>query len=148
MQLETQHWGGGSVLVCILNRVNKYILPNNSTEHSDWHLWNGDNNNVCVCNFLLIYIYTYSLNYMYVFAFGYLHRSAGMHRSLSCHMPQDLELQVVVSLLTWVLGIALWSTVRAVHALNHWAIRLSCLIFMIWDTVFWNPDISSNLFSN
>lgn len=36
--------------------------------------------------------------------------------------PLELELQAAVPCLTWVLGMELWSSGRAVSAFNHWAV--------------------------
>lgn len=48
-----------------------------------------------------------------------------MYRSQRCRIPLELELQVVVSHLVWVLGIKLRSCGRAVHAPNFGAISLA-----------------------
>lgn len=54
-----------------------------------------------------------------------------MHRSQRCRIPLELELQVVLSHLVWVLGIKLRSRGRAVHASNFGAISLaSYLLFL------------------
>lgn len=52
-----------------------------------------------------------------------------IHRSQRCRIPLELELQVVVSHLVWVLGIKLRSRGRAVHAPNFGAVSLASYLF-------------------
>lgn len=55
----------------------------------------------------------------------YVHITAGTYRGQGCHTALDLELEEVVNCLSWVLGSKLSCSVRAVHALNCWAISLA-----------------------
>lgn len=50
---------------------------------------------------------------------GDMHMSAGALRVQRYHITLKLESQVVVGCLMWVLGIKIWSSARALTALNH-----------------------------
>lgn len=51
-----------------------------------------------------------------------MHVCGGTHRGQkSMPGPSKLELQVAVNLLMWVMGTEQWSSKRAIHALNCWA---------------------------
>ena len=56
-----------------------------------------------------------------------IHVCVGTYRGQRHWIPLEGELQVVVSCLSLVLGTELWSSVRAVHALNYGATTESSL---------------------
>lgn len=58
----------------------------------------------------------------------YVHITAGTYRG---HTALDLELEEVVNCWSWVLGSKLSCSVRAVHALNCWAIFPAPCFFLI-----------------
>ena len=58
---------------------------------------------------------------MCVFVCGYVHVSADALRGQRHWIPLEVELQVVVSCLSLVLGTELWSSVRAICVLSHLA---------------------------
>lgn len=52
---------------------------------------------------------------VFVSVCGYLHMCAG----LRCQTPMELEFEVLVSCLTWVVGTELGSSAVVIYTLNH-----------------------------
>ena len=89
-----------------------------------------------------------------VFVCGYVHVSADALRGQRHWIPLEVELQVVVSCLSLVLGTELWSSVRAICVLSHLASFLVDYTEKLTDacdssskgcdTLFWNTWVCTH----